>query len=90
VWHFGVSASQLGLPNVSVDQAIVGVVKLLYIAAGSLGVIFVIVGGLRYTMSGGDPKQVEAAKNTILYAIIGIIVAIAAFAIVNTVLKATT
>jgi hypothetical protein len=43
----------------------------------------IIIGGLRYVVSGGDASQVQAAKNTILYALIGVIVAILAYAAVN-------
>jgi hypothetical protein len=46
-----------------------------------------IWGGLRYIMSGGDSKKITDAKNTILYAIIGLIIAVLAFAIVNFVLN---
>lgn len=53
---------------------------------GALAVIMLIYGGIRYTISAGDSKQVEAAKNTILYAIIGIVVALLAGAVVNFVL----
>lgn len=53
---------------------------------GAISVIMLIYGGIRYTISGGDSKGVEAAKNTILYAIVGIIVAVLAYAIVNFVL----
>ncbi len=53
---------------------------------GALAVIMLIFGGIRYTISAGDSKQVEAAKNTILYAIIGIVVALLAGAVVNFVL----
>jgi hypothetical protein len=45
-----------------------------------------IIGGIRYVISSGDQNQVTAAKNTILYAIVGIVVAILAFAVVNFVL----
>ena len=50
---------------------------------GSVSVIMIIIGGLRYTLSNGDSKQAGEAKNTILYSVIGVIVAIASFAIVN-------
>ncbi len=50
---------------------------------GAVSVIMLIVGGIRYVVSGGDQGQVTAAKNTILYAIVGIIVAILAYAVVN-------
>lgn len=50
---------------------------------GAVSVIMLIYGGIRYTISGGDSAAVTAAKNTILYAIVGIVVAILAYAIVN-------
>ena len=53
---------------------------------GAISVFMLIYGGIRYTISGGDSKGVEAAKNTILYAVVGIIVAALAYAIVNFVL----
>ena len=61
----------------------------LYIV-GIIAVVMLIYGGLRYVMSGGDSKKVTDAKNTILYAIIGLIVSILAFAIVNFVINAIT
>lgn len=61
----------------------------LYIV-GIISVVMLIYGGLRYVISGGDSKKVTDAKNTILYAIIGLIVSILAFAIVNFVINAIT
>ncbi len=58
------------------------------IVLGSLSVIMIIYGGITYTISAGDAKKVEQAKNTILYSIIGLVVALAAGAIVNFVLNA--
>ena len=57
---------------------------------GAISVLMLIYGGIRYTTSGGSEKSVTAAKNTILYAVVGIIVAVLAFAIVNFVLTALT
>lgn len=59
-------------------------------AVGIISVIMLIYGGLRYVISGGDSKKVTDAKNTILYAIIGLIISILAFAIVNFVIVAVT
>lgn len=50
---------------------------------GAIAVIMLIIGGIRYTVSGGDQAAVKSAKDTILYAVVGIIVAILAYAIVN-------
>lgn len=60
-----------------------GVANALIFLVGAVSVIMIIIGGLRYVLSNGDPKSTESAKNTILYAVIGIVVAIASFAIVN-------
>ena len=62
---------------------------ILYVV-GIVSVIMLIYGGLRYVTSGGDSKKVTDAKNTILYAIIGLIISILAFSIVNFVINAVT
>jgi hypothetical protein len=59
------------------------VVNILLFIVGAVSVIMIVIGGLRYVLSGGDSNAVNGAKNTILYAIIGIVVAILAYAIVN-------
>jgi len=58
---------------------------LLYVL-GAISVIMIIIGGLRYVVSGGNSANVTAAKNTILYAIVGVIIAILSYAIINFVL----
>ena len=45
-----------------------------------------IIGGIKYVVSGGDAKKVTDAKNTVLYAIIGLVIAVFSYAIVNFVL----
>ena len=55
-------------------------------AIGIVAVIMLIVGGFRYIFSGGNSTNTTAAKDTILYAVIGIVVALLAYAIVNFVL----
>jgi hypothetical protein len=54
---------------------------------GAISVIMLIIGGLRYVVSGGDSSAVSGAKNTILYAIVGIVVAILAYAAVSFVIS---
>ena len=64
------------------------VANVLLFIIGAVAVIMLIIGGIRYTVSQGDSSAVQSAKNTILYAIIGIVVAVLAFAIVNFVIDA--
>ena len=59
------------------------VVNILLFVVGAVSVIMLIIGGIRYAVSGGDSGAVTSAKNTILYAIIGLIVALLAYVIVN-------
>lgn len=59
------------------------VVNILLFVIGLISVIMLIWGGIRYTTSGGNANSVTAAKNTIMYAIIGLVIAIFAYAIVN-------
>ncbi len=50
---------------------------------GAIAVLMLIIGGIRYVTAAGSPDRVKGAQNTILYAIIGVIIAIIAFAAVN-------
>ena len=59
------------------------ITNVLLFIIGAISVIMLIIGGIRYTVSNGDSAAVTSAKNTILYAVIGIIVAILAYALVN-------
>lgn len=59
---------------------------ILYIV-GIVAVIMLIIGGIKYVVSGGDSKKVTDAKNTVLYAIIGLVICFLAFAIVNFVIS---
>ena len=79
-----IAANEFGLPEASADgstlQTVLGTA---FLFAGGLAFIFIIVGGLKYVLSAGDPNQTATAKNTILYAAIGLIVSLAAFTIVQ-------
>lgn len=59
------------------------VINFLLFFVGVVSVIMIIYGGIQYTTSAGDSGKVTSAKNTILYAIVGLIVSILAYAIVN-------
>lgn len=66
------------------------IVNVVLYVLGAVAVIMIIIGGFRYVLSGGDSGSVTAAKNTILYAVIGLVVAILAYAIVNFVIVSLT
>ena len=64
------------------------VLNTVYFWVGIIAVIFIIIGGVNYTISQGDPGKVAKAKSTILYAIVGLVVSLLAFAITEFVLNA--
>jgi hypothetical protein len=45
--------------------------------------VFLIIGGYKYLLSAGDPNKMTAAKNTILHAVIGLVISLFSVAIVN-------
>lgn len=62
------------------------IINTILLVLGMIAVIMIVIGGIRYTTSNGDASNVKAAKDTILYAVVGLVVAILSFAIVNFVL----
>lgn len=66
------------------------ITNVLLFIIGAIAVIMLIIGGIRYVTSGGDSAAVTSAKNTILYAVVGIVVAILAYAVVNFVITSFT
>lgn len=69
--------------NGNLTEIIKKVTNVLLFLVGAISVIMMIVGGFKYTTSGGAPDKVGAAKNTILYAVVGVIVSMTAYAIIN-------
>ncbi len=70
------NANQLPISITNILKAIIAV-------AGLVAVVFVIIGGINYMTSTGDATKTQKAKNTILYALIGLIICALSFAIVN-------
>ncbi len=58
-------------------------VNLLLWLVGIISVVMLIFGGIKYATSAGDTNKVKLAKDTILYAVIGLVVSLLAYAIVN-------
>ena len=73
----GCGTTQQSLPNTAsnIIKTTIGVV-------GLLAVVFIIVGAIQYITSSGDAGKAAKAKNTILYAVIGLVVALLSYAIV--------
>ncbi len=66
-----------------VKGVITEISDMLLMIVGALAVLFIIIGGVQYITSAGNPDNIGKAKNTILYGVIGLIVAILAYAVVK-------
>lgn len=76
------------LPGASADKSkITDVINVALTILGSVAVLIIVLGGIQYILSRGESNQVSKAKDTILYAVIGLIITMMAGVIVNFVLK---
>lgn len=77
-----------GLPQVNADDAaIANVLSAAFIVAGAFSVLFIVIGAIRYAISSGDSSHLNGARDTILYALIGLVISMSAFAVVQFVLN---
>ena len=67
----------------NLKAAVTGIINGIVGVLGLVAVIVIIIGGVNYMTSSGDAGKVKKAKDTILYGVIGLVVCVLAFAIVN-------
>lgn len=77
-------------PDEQINSIIETVINLFSLVVGVISVIMIIIGGLKYITSGGDSGNVTGAKNTILYAVVGLVIVALAQVIVRFVLNEAT
>lgn len=91
--QFGSAGSQIlqgarktGLDNgssTSLNSAIENIINLILWGVGLIAVVVIIIAGVMFMTAAGDPSKAKKAKDTILYAVVGLVIAILAYAIVN-------
>ena len=79
-----------GCEDSSFSTVWVNIIELAAFVVGAVAVLMLVIGGLRYVLSAGDAQATQSAKNTILYALIGVVVAFIAWTVVNFVLNQVT
>lgn len=72
----------------SLESNIKTIVNMMLFILGAVAVVMIVIGGIKYTTSNGDASSIKGAKDTILYSVVGLVVAILAYAIVNFVVDA--
>ena len=83
----GQKANTVGDNGSDLVGAITGIINAVIAVLGIVCVIVIIIGGINYMTSSGDAGKVKKAKDTILYGVIGLVICVLAFAIVNFVIK---
>ena len=87
----GMNATDLGGGTTdNLEDVAKRVINVILYIVGILAVVMIIIGGVQYTTSAGDQAAVTKAKNTIMYGLIGLAVAVLAYAIVNFVITKIT
>lgn len=77
-------------PSDKVNSIIRTVINIFSLIVGVVAVIMIIIGGLKYITSSGESSNLSAAKNTILFAIVGLVIVVLAQVIVRFVLTKVT
>lgn len=79
-----------GSPQRSINTLITQIVNILSIIVGIVAVIMIIIGGFKYITSSGDSGNISSAKNTVIYALVGLVIVALAQVIVRFVLQKST
>ena len=72
-----------GSGETQVNGIIKTIVEVLLTAVGAISIIMIVIGGIMFALSSGDAQKAAKARNTVLYAVVGLAVSLFASAIVN-------
>ncbi len=79
-----VNHNDIGIPVVAADaNTWANIIGAIFVFVGAWALLFVVIGAVRYTASNGDQGLIQRAKDTILFAMIGLVVSMIAFVIVQ-------
>lgn len=83
-----VGGSGIDIPKRTAAEILADALNLVYFSAGMVAIIVIVIAGYTFATSVYDPVKITQAKNTILYAVVGLIAVIAAFFITQFVIRA--
>lgn len=76
--------NDLMLPKVTADAtSLQDILAIVFAITGAIAFLIVVIAGFQFVISSGDPQKVSKARQTILYAVVGLVVSSAAFTIVK-------
>lgn len=71
------------LPQTPTDNKLQTILNVVLAITGAIAVLIIVLAGFRYVISQGSPDQVAQARNAIIYSLVGLVIIMVAFAIVN-------
>lgn len=81
------TAKSLNIPSITFDDLANNIIATLSLIAAAISAIYLVLGGIKYSASNGDPANVASAKRTITYAIAGLVISLIATAVVSFVIS---
>lgn len=83
----GLNSTGLNTGAPAFSTVMTNIINTIIFLVGAISVLMIVIGALRMVLSGGNPANVKSARETVLYAVVGLIIATAAYAIVQFVLS---
>jgi hypothetical protein len=87
VSQIDIPEADLKIPKGQIDTSVGDVIGIAFAALGSIAFIIIVVSGMKFVLSRGNPDAVAKARNTIIYAAIGLVISMLSFAIVRFVVR---
>lgn len=79
-----IDANNVGIPEAQANQAqVTSIFNGVLMLAAAVAVVFIVLGGIKYSISQGNPGDTQKAKETIIYALVGLVFVIMSFVIVQ-------
>lgn len=76
---YQITPEQIGVEEVNANDVVIGVLNTAYYVAGIAAIIVIIIAGIMYTTSSGDPGKTKTAREAIIYAVTGLVIVGMAF-----------
>lgn len=81
---------QLKIPKTSPTDRLATILQIVFAFAGAAALIIIIIAAIRMVLSMGNPEGFSRARNTIIYAVIGLVICISAYSLVTFVVNRVT
>ncbi len=79
-----IDPEKIGIPQVDADDTTVTrILQYVFVLIGAISVLIIFIAGIRYMISTGDPQKTATAKNTIIYAAVGLVISVSSLAIIQ-------